>query len=83
MGLSMIELTQLVTDNLQAVTTDLSVGDIMKLIPMAIRCQNAEITTMTVPNPGTYSIEDVKGMSVIVPNIRSNRRKLKTFLAVE
>ncbi|MBR1684568.1 MAG: hypothetical protein IJ708_05475, partial [Clostridia bacterium] len=83
MGLSLTEMTRLVTENLDAVTTDLSLGDVIRLIPMAIRCSNAEISTMTVPYPGTYSVENVSGMSVIVPNIRTNRNRLRTFLAAD
>ncbi|MBQ9307395.1 MAG: LCP family protein [Clostridia bacterium] len=83
MGLSLTEMTRLVTENLDAVTTDLSLGDVIRLIPMAIRCSNAEISTMTVPYPGTYTVENVSGMSVIVPNIRTNRNRLRTFLAAD
>ncbi len=83
MGMSFAEITQLVADNLDAVTTDLSAGDVLRLIPMAIRCQNAEISTLTIPSAGGYHSEVINGMSVIVPNLRGNRNKLKAFLAIE
>lgn len=82
-GLSLNEITQIVMENMDAVTTDLSLGDVLRLIPMAIRCQNAEISTMSVPAAGTYHSENISGMSVIVPNVRANRNRLKTFLSVD
>lgn len=83
MGMSLTEITQLVADNLDAVRTDLSTGDVLRLIPMAIRCQNAEISTMTIPSAGGYHSEVINGMSVVVPNLRGNRNKLRSFLAIE
>ncbi len=80
MGLSMADMTNLVMENLSAVATDLSLGDCLKLIPMAIRCQNATISTLTIPYAGAYSSEEVNGMSVLVPNLRANRKKLQSFL---
>ena len=83
MQLTFAEITQVVTENLDAVTTDLTAGDVLRLIPMAIRCQNAEISTMTIPSAGGYHSEVIGGMAVIVPNLRGNRNKLKQFLSID
>ena len=83
MQLTFAEITKVVTENLDAVATDLSAGDVLRLIPMAIRCQNAEISTMTIPSAGGYHSQVIGGMSVIVPNLRGNRNKLKNFLAID
>ncbi|GEM_PF-698425 len=80
MSMTLSEMTQLITEGFSTVRTDLSLGDCLKLIPTAVRCMNADIFTMTVPAAGTYSSENVNGMSVLVPNIRANRSRLRKFL---
>ncbi len=83
MTMTILEMTEVVTENLNTVRTDLSLGDCIQLIPTAIRCMNATITTLTIPAPGTYSNESVNGMSVLVPNIRANRNRIRKFLSGE
>mgnify|MGYP002624652468 CR=1 len=83
MELSLADMTKIVTENLDAVRTDLSLGDVIRLIPMAIRCQDAAFSTLAIPVAGSYHTETISGMSVISVNIRQNRSRLRTFLAVD
>lgn len=83
MGLDMLSLITLALDNMDAVTTDLSAEDVVKLAPLAIRSKNAAFSSMQVPAEGTYSSQTVNGMAVLVPNLKKNQQKLQAFLADE
>lgn len=83
MSLDRLSLIALALDNMDAVTTDLSVEDVVKLAPLAIRSKNAVFSSMQVPAEGAYSSQTVSGMAVLVPNLKKNQQKLQAFLAGE
>lgn len=80
MGMNAAAVTGLVLGNMDAVTTDLTLPDILKLLPMARRIKDASFESMHVPVSGTYSDESVNGMSVLVPNLTKNRKLIESFL---
>lgn len=83
MQLNLADITMLVMQNIDAVNTDLSLSDVVRLIPMAIRCKNASFETMTVPQEGAYASRTVDGMAVIVPDLKKNKKALREFFGLE
>ncbi|MBQ8159852.1 MAG: LCP family protein [Clostridia bacterium] len=81
MEMDLAAIARIVGENLDAVNTDLTLQDCLRLIPLAVRCTNASFSTMTVPAPGTWKNEMVGSMSVLDANLPANRRKLATFLS--
>lgn len=83
MQLSLSEITALVLDNLDAVNTDLNLADIVRLIPLAIRCKNATFETLAIPIDGSYTNRTVDGMAVIAPDLKKNKQALYEFFGLE
>lgn len=81
--LSMAEISTLVLQNISAVRTDLTIFDAVDLIPLALRCKNAEFETMTVPAAGTYKSTTIDGMAVLRPDLKKNQAMLKEFFHLE
>lgn len=82
-GLGWLELSALVLDNLDAVTTDLRAEDILALLPLVIRCRDASFETLTIPMEGTYHFAMEQEMSVVKANIRKNQEALWAFLDLD
>lgn len=82
-SLSLADLTALALGNLDAVRTDLTIPQIMELIPLAKRCRNATFESIRIPVEGAYSSRLIDGMYVVVPNLRKNRQKLAEFFGAE
>lgn len=80
MTMDWASITALVLDNLDMVQTDLTMEDVVQLVPLAIRCRNASFETLTIPVTGAYSNTTVDGMAVIRPNLKKNRQALHDFL---
>lgn len=80
MTMDWASITALVLDNLDMVQTDLTMEDVVRLVPLAIRCRNASFETLTIPVAGAYSNTTVDGMAVIRPNLKKNRQALQDFL---
>lgn len=80
-ALSLPEITQILVDNLDAVTTDLTLVDCMRLIPLAMQCRNATFETLTVPQ-NEYSTF-VNGNSVIkARDYAKEKTNLLSFLGL-
>lgn len=82
-SLGWLELSALVMDNLDAVTTDLTPEDILALLPLALRCRYASFETLTIPVEGSYHFAMVDGMSVVKASLSRNREALWAFLDIE
>ena len=80
MALDRLSLIALALHNMDAVTTDLSAEDVIKLAPLALRSKNAAFSSMQVPAEGAYTNQTVSGMAVLVPNLKKNRQRLEAFL---
>lgn len=83
MTLDWPSITALVLDNLDMVKTDLTMEDVVRLVPLAIRCRNASFETLTIPVKDGYKNTTVDGMAVMRPDIKKNKQALQTFLSGE
>lgn len=83
MTLDWSSITALVLDNLDMVKTDLTMEDVVQLVPLAIRCRNASFETLTIPVKDGYKNTTVDGMAVMRPDIKKNKQALQTFLSGE
>lgn len=61
--------------------TDLSLRDVMGLMPMAARLKTLDFQTVTVPFEGAFTEETVNGMMVLKPDLATCKRRLKTFFS--
>ena len=73
----------LAIENLDAVKTNLSAWEIIRLIPLALRARNASFASMTVPMEGAWQDKKVNGMQVLVVDEAAIRTAVRTFLAGE
>lgn len=73
----------LAIENLDAVKTNLSAWEIIRLIPLALRARNASFASMTVPMEGAWQDKKVNGMQVLVVDEAAIRAAVRTFLAGE
>ena len=73
----------LAIENLDAVKTNLSAWEIIRLIPLALRARNASFASMTVPMEGAWQDKKVNGMQVLVVDEAAVRAAVRTFLAGE
>ena len=68
------------TDILPSLTTDMSPVDIINLIYI-MKANNVKMgDTYRIPVEGTYSLEMIRGMAVIVPDLAANRAALKEYI---
>lgn len=74
------QLMRIALQNLPHVQTDISLGDILDLLPLVGSMQDLSLTTAHVPFAGTYTDETIYGMMVLSPNLDQNRTKLHDFL---
>lgn len=73
----------LAVENLDAVNTNLSAWEIIRLIPLALRARNASFASMTVPMEGAWQDKKVNGMQVLSVDEAAVRAAVRTFLAGE
>ena len=73
-------LLKLASANLPRVRTDLTLGDIAALLPLAARFGQMELESAQVPFQGAYREETIRGMMVLVPDLSACRRQLEAFL---
>ena len=74
-------ITALIMDNLSAVTTDLTLADCVRLIPLAMQCRSATFETLTVPQNGHGAFVD--GNWVMKANLNNEKKLLLEFLGIE
>ena len=74
------QLLKLAVRHLSRIQTDLSLSDLLALLPMASRLSETAIHTACVPFEGTYRDETISGSQVLVPDLERCREKLSAFL---
>ena len=74
--MSLIELTRLAAYAVDRVETNLSLNDIVSLIPVMYSMKDAPIEQLTLPYEGEYQSRTVSGMAVLVPDLEANRKLL-------
>lgn len=82
-SLSPLKQAALAVSALGLVETDLSLGDVSRLMPLARKRGGVEIRSAHVPFDGAFGEETISGMMVLTPNLERNRQKLHRFLTEE
>jgi len=72
-------LTSIVFQCMGRVETDMGLGDINALLPLATR-EEVDVAMARVPFDGLFEEDTISGMQVLVPNLDSNTRRAKEFL---
>ncbi|MCH5287855.1 MAG: LCP family protein [Christensenellaceae bacterium] len=81
-AMDIASITGVIIDNLDAVTTDLTLADCVTLIPLAMQCRNASIETLTIPQDGHGAYVD--GAWVMkARNMKNEKKALLEFLGRE
>lgn len=78
--MSLVDLTRLAAYAVERVQTNMSLSDIVSLIPVMYAMQDAPIEQMTLPYDGEYQSKTVSGMAVLVPNLQATQQRLKAFI---
>ncbi len=79
-AMSMMDVGKLALDNLDDVTTNLTVADILRLAPAALQLKDTEVNQLRIPVDGGYKSKTVSGMAVLVPNRAKNVEAMTNFL---
>lgn len=82
-ALDPLSLAGLAVECMGSVETDLSLADLLGLLPLASRLKGLELQTARVPFDGTCRDVQVDGMWVLDADIGQNARLLEAFLAGE
>jgi len=77
---SVIELTKIAAMVMKRIETNLSLSDIVSLIPVMYRMKDAEISQLNIPYDASYQSKTVSGMSVLVPDLEKCREVLGSFI---
>lgn len=79
--MSLSEINNLLREVLPLMTTDMTdkeiLGYVMMLFPML---SDLKIQTQQIPADGTYKMASVKGMSVLIPDLKKNRDVLASIM---
>ncbi|MDD3214933.1 MAG: LCP family protein [Eubacteriales bacterium] len=78
--LSAADLSAVILTAIREVKTDLTLRDALTLAPLAVRLDNVQWDTLTVPVKGGYDSQRVSGMDVLVPYLDKNVRAISNFL---
>ena len=79
-ALDVWSLAVLALENLDAVKTNLSAWEVLRLLPMAVRARNAAFSAMTVPVEGAWQDKTVDGMQVLAVEESPTRAAIRAFL---
>ncbi len=77
---SIFELTGIAYSTLDRVETNLSLSEIVSLIPVAYNMKDARISQLTLPYDASYQSKTIKGMAVLVPDLSSCTKALDAFV---
>ena len=78
--MSMMDLGKLALDNLDKVTTNLTIADILRLAPAAFQLKDAEVKQLRIPVDHAFKMKTISKMSVLVPSREKNVKALTKFL---
>jgi len=79
-SLDSVSLSALALRNLGKVATDITPGQLTRLIPLALSARHASFDALTIPAPNTYQSTTRRGMSVLVPDLDANNALIRRFL---
>ena len=79
-GMSMIDIGKLAMANLEQVSTNLTVADILRLAPAVFQLKDAEVKQIRIPVDNGYKSKTISQMAVLVPDRKKNTKALTKFL---
>ena len=79
-GMSLVELSKLAAFSMDRLSTNLSLSDIISLIPIMFNMKDASFQQLSLPYDGEYQSKTVSGMSVLVPDLRAAQTRLSAFI---
>ncbi|MCC8047038.1 MAG: LCP family protein [Clostridiales bacterium] len=71
----------LLDDILELVSTDMSNSEILSLLYLAQSMNLSELGSYRIPVDGSYSNQTIRGMSVLVPDLTTNRAAIQEMIA--
>ena len=71
---------RVVSNALSSVTTDMSDMTLLSLLFRALLLRNSEIENYLIPVDGTFYIDYIDGMDVLVPDLEQNRSYLREYI---
>lgn len=77
---SIFELTKIASMVLDRIDTNLSLSDIVSLIPVVYGMKDAEIEQLTIPADISYQDKTVSGMAVLVADMEECRKTMSGFI---
>ncbi len=80
-GKTVLELADLATKNIDAVRTDLTLVDLIRLVPTVLGLKNATFEELRVPSDGKFKNQTMYGMAVLVPDMKKTVAELRDFFA--
>jgi LCP family protein required for cell wall assembly len=78
--MSLMQIGKLALDNLDQVTTNMTVSDIFRFAPAAFELRDAQVKQLRIPVDKGYTSKTISGMAVLVPNRSKNVKALTNFL---
>lgn len=78
--MSMVDLVGLAVNNLDKVSTDMSLADMISLAPVALSLRDSEVRQLRIPMDGAYKSQKVSGMAVLVPNRKKILKEISSFI---
>ena len=75
-----LTLAEILRESYGEVSTDLTLSDVAKLLPLVYQLENATFDSLTVPVTNGYRSETVHGSDVLTPNLKKNREAIADFL---
>ena len=78
--MSLTELSSLAVFAIDRVGTNLTLSDIISLIPVMYNMKDAEIEQLFLPYEGEYQSKTISGMAVLVPNLQAAQARLSAFI---
>ncbi len=79
-SMSLIQLSQLAMTAMSRLETNLSLSDIIALIPVMYGMKDANFAQLSLPFAGEYQAKTVSGMAVLVPDLRAAQARLAAFV---
>ena len=80
-ALSVLELAEMAARNIDYVKTDLTLVDLIRLVPTVLGLKNATFSELRVPSDGKFTNQTIYGMAVLVPDIKRIVAELREFFA--
>lgn len=80
---SLTELSLLASRYIDRVDTNLTLTDMISLLPTLLSMKDAQIDQLRLPDDGDYQSKTVSGMAVLVPNLQACRDKLSAFIQAQ